>query len=112
VLERYPGFASYRLLQNGDVVLTVSADGERVDVNTTRELQDAIGSVKAGNMVKLDVLRQGQVMVVPIRLDARPFNLKAAGKVAFDELSTRRVNDADDYWERDFVPLLLYEKVI
>jgi hypothetical protein len=108
VLARYPGFAAYRLLQNGDVVLTVHADGERTEVNTTRELQEAIQSVKGGETVKLEVLRQGQVVAVAIRLDARPFNLTNVG---FDELSTRRANAADDYWDRDFAPLL-DEKVI
>lgn len=104
VLARSPGFAAYRLLQNGDVVLTVTTDGERVEVNTTLELQEAVRSVKAGETVKLDVLRQGQVVRVNIRLDPRPFN--ADTLLAFEELSTRRLNDADEYWERDFAPLL------
>lgn len=103
ILERSPGFASYRLLQNGDVVLTVSADGERVEVNTISELQSAIQSVKGGEMVKLEVLRQGRILIVDIRLDTRPFNLSNVG---FEELKIHRENQADAYWQRDFAPLV------
>jgi hypothetical protein len=104
VLARSPGFAAYRLLQNGDVVLTVMTNAGRAEVNTTQELQDAIRSAKAGETVKLDVLRQGGVIRVSIRLDPKP--VEATTLMAFEELNTRRINDADDYWERDFAPLL------
>jgi hypothetical protein len=103
VLARSPGFAAYRMLQNGDVVLAVNADGDRAETNTTGELQEAIRSVKAGETVKLEILRQGQILTVVIKLDPRPFNLSNVG---FDEMSTRRSNEADDYWDREFAPLL------
>jgi cytochrome c-type biogenesis protein CcmH/NrfG len=50
------------------------------------------------------VLRQGGVIRVSIRLDPKP--VEATTLMAFEELNTRRINDADDYWERDFAPLL------
>jgi len=103
VVARSPGFASYRLLQNGDVILSVSADGERVEVNTSHELEDAIGALRAGERVKLEVLRQGEIVAVNIRLDPKPFNLSP---VVFEELKIHRENQADAYWQRDFAPLV------
>jgi hypothetical protein len=103
ILERSPGFVSYRLLQNGDVVLSVTARGEHVEINTIGELQRAITSAKAGELVKMQVLRQGRIIPVDNHLDPRPFNLSNVG---FEELQIQRENQADAYWERDFAPLV------
>lgn len=103
ILERSPGFVSYRLLQNGDVVLAVSADGQHVEVNTIGEFQRAITSAKAGDLVKMEVLRQGRIIPVDIRLDPRPANLS---NVVFEEMTIQRENQADAYWQRDFAPLV------
>ena len=104
VVSRLPGFCAYRMLQDGDVLLSLTtADGRVARFNTGQELIDAVTGVNAGQTVTFEVLRQGRVLEVPITLDRKPVDAKAA---SIEEFTGRREDQVTDLWDRDFAPLL------
>jgi hypothetical protein len=103
VMARVPGFCAFRMLQDGDVLLSMTAPGGiNVELSTTDQLVTAVRSVRAGEKVTFDVLRQGEIISVTITLDRKPLNL--AGQI--EEFTGRRAEQAEQLWERDFAPLL------
>lgn len=101
VVERYPGFAGGRMLVDGDVILGIV---ERPDVRTlgTYEFTMVIKAVTPGTTVHLQVMRQGQIMRVPVAPDPRPF--EADGLMP--DLIKQRQHEAEKYWDREFAPLV------
>ena len=73
IVERMPGFVGARMLLDGDVVLGVA---ERPDVRMlgVNEFQMVVRQITPGTTVHFQVMRQGQVMRVPVTLDPRPFD--------------------------------------
>jgi hypothetical protein len=113
IVSRVPGFCAYRMLQNGDVVLsmTTTADHERVTFNAPDQFISAVKGVRAGQSATFEVLRQGRVVSVTITLERRPEvldrNRVGVGNVdVLRAFNDRRADDAAEMWERDFAPLL------
>jgi hypothetical protein len=104
VLDRVPGFPAYRLLQNGDLLISVTVNGERVEFTDPKELSATVNAIPAGHTVKLEVLRQGQLLTIPIVLSPRP--LAAKPGLSLDEFNGRRADQSKEMWERDFAPLM------
>jgi len=96
-----PGFAGARMLLDGDVVLGVV---ERPDVRTLGmyEFQMVVKSVTPGTTIHFQVMRQGQVIRVPVAPDPRPFDADGL----MQDLIYRRQRKADDYWEKSFAQVL------
>ena len=104
VVSRVPGFCAYRMLQDGDVLLSMpDGQGGAIEFGSTEQLVDAVRSAKAGDTIRFEVLRQGQILSIPITLDHKPFNLTTQ----IEEFNARRADQANDLWERDFAPLLV-----
>jgi hypothetical protein len=101
IVERMPGFVGSRMLVDGDVILGVV---ERPDVRTLGmyEFQMVVKSVTPGTTIHFQVMRQGQVIRVPVAPDPRPF--EADGLM--QDLIYRRQRQADDYWEKSFAKVL------
>ena len=101
IVERMPGFAGARMLVDGDVILGVV---ERPDVRTLGmyEFQMVVKAVTPGTTIHFQVMRQGQVIRVPVAPDPRPF--EADGLM--QDLIYRRQRKAEDYWEREFAKVL------
>jgi hypothetical protein len=99
IVERMPGFVGARMLVDGDVILGVV---ERPDVRTLGmyEFQMVVKGVNPGTTIHFQVMRQGQVVRVPVAPDPRPFE----ADVNMQDLVYRRQRKADDYWERVFAP--------
>jgi len=68
-------------LQAGDVV--VSLNGSPIE--GSNELTRAVGSVKPGETLRLDLLREGRRQTITLRAGTRPANLGAAEAQAGDE---------------------------
>ena len=102
IVERMPGFVGARMLLDGDVVLGVA---ERPDVRLlgVNEFQMVVRQITPGTTVHFQVMRQGQVMRVPVTLDPRPFDPES---FILQDLIYRRQQKADDYWNRSFGPLV------
>jgi hypothetical protein len=101
IVERMPGFAGARMLLDGDVVLGVV---ERPDVRTLGmyEFQMVVKSVTPGTTIHFQVMRQGQVIRVPVAPDPRPFDADGL----MQDLIYRRQRKADEYWEKSFAQVL------
>jgi len=101
IVERMPGFAGARMLLDGDVVLGVV---ERPDVRTLGmyEFQMVVKSVTPGTTIHFQILRQGQVIRVPVAPDPRPFDADGL----MQDLIYRRQRKADEYWEKSFAQVL------
>jgi len=107
IMERMPGFAGARAMLDGDVVLGIV---ERPDapIRSHTDMRDAVVSFKAGDTIRFQLLRQGQVINVPVTLDAMP---RDADPTVSDINAMQRLIDtrkarALEYWERTFAPML------
>ena len=102
IVERMPGFVGARMLLDGDVILGVQ---ERQDVRMLGvfEFQTVIQSVAPGDTVHFQILRQGQVVRVPVRLDPRPVESEP---MVLQRLIQERQGKAEAYWDNTFARLL------
>lgn len=107
IVERMPGFCGARSLQDGDVVLgIVERPGQ--PIRNPSEMRDAVTGFRAGETIHFQLLRQGQVIDVPITLDPRPEAADPlnAGLNAMQNLIDERKSRAAEYWEKTFAPML------
>jgi hypothetical protein len=106
VVSRVPGFCAYRMLQDGDVLLSMAnGAGSTIEFASNDQLVDAVRSAKAGDTVQFEVLRQGQILTIPITLDRKPMSLQV--QLQIEEFNGRRADQVNDLWDRDFAPLLV-----
>ena len=102
IVERMPGFVGARMLLDGDVVLGVT---ERPDVRTldVNQFQMVVRQITPGTTVHFQVMRQGQVIRVPVTLDPRPFD---PDTFILQDLIYRRQKKAEEYWDHSFGQLV------
>jgi hypothetical protein len=106
---RMPGFEGYRALQDGDAVLDIE---EASLPQPARRLHfiETIKGFKPGQKLTLKVLRQGQVLRVPVTLSPRPAERSDEIEMAYEArvkaLRDRRDQTAGEYWRREFAPLV------
>jgi hypothetical protein len=108
IVERMPGFCGARMLQDGDVVLSL-VERPTVQFHGPTEFSLAVRTMGAGQTIHFQVLRQGRVVEVPITLDVRPreadMPIGAPGS-PMEGLLNKRETAAREYWEQEFAPLL------
>jgi hypothetical protein len=109
VEKRLPGFPSFQMLRDGDLILGVllkpkapSYAWPNIQTRSLGLLQQAIADLGAKHEVVLEVLRQGQTIHVSLRLGARPLLMVTE----VDAFSAARLQKAEGYWKQEFVPLL------
>jgi hypothetical protein len=107
LITRFPGFCAFRMLRDGDVILSVTEES-RIELKTPDQLIEALKSVRPGQTITFEVVRQGQIVNVPITLDRRPINLQNS----VEEFLADRARAADKVWDRDFAPLLENRPVV
>jgi hypothetical protein len=105
--ERMPGFCGARMLQDGDVILSI-VERANLQFRDPSGFSMAVRQMGAGQTVRFQVLRQGQIIRVPITLDPRPddADLIPGGVSRIQGLLNDRKAAADEYWEKTFAPLL------
>lgn len=70
VISLVPGFCGYASLLEGDMLLATRYPA--IPIYQFTDLAEIVRSRKAGDTLQLDVLRQGQVVLVSLTLDPRP----------------------------------------
>ncbi len=100
---RIPGFCGFRALREGDVLLAIVSPAQR-QLTDWRALSPAVRTFAADDVITFEVLRQGVVMKVPLKLDAFP--LVAGENVWLNEILPARDAAAEAYWTENFAPLL------
>lgn len=107
VVSCVPGFCAYRMLQSGDVILSMTTgDGKIVFESPDPEerFRPAVMAVGPGNTVTFEVLRQGRIISVPLTLDRRPRGVENSGFI--QQFTNDRAVAAEAYWKKDFASLL------
>jgi S1-C subfamily serine protease len=102
VADRIPGFCASRMLRDGDVILGTVEPAERF--SSSNDLKNAIGNLEPGSVVRLQVLRQGQIIQIALTLDSRP--IEADSPDTAQSFRIRRTEKFNEYWQRTFAPLL------
>jgi hypothetical protein len=105
IKETWPGFAGFRYLRVGDVVLGTGGAGlEPTRAPSVAELRAAVQATPPGGTLDLQVLRRGRVVEVPVTVSARP--AWAEDEFSTRQMQSRRVRRAEAYWQFAFAPLL------
>ncbi len=104
VESRMAGFCAGRMLRNGDVIIGI-AEQPQVSLQTTTDFAIAIQNVAPGETVHFQVLRQGQIHRIPIKLDPRPTDADQ-GLIGMPELLDRRHRESEDYWSHEFATVV------
>jgi hypothetical protein len=107
VMDRMPGFAGARALQNGDVILGI-VERPKIQFRGAIDFSGAIRALGAGETVHFEVLRQGQIIHVEVTLGPRPDDADPVpgGISPIQKLLERRAKEVNDLWESQFAPLL------
>lgn len=103
IVDRMPGFSASRMLLDGDVVLNIV---ERpVVALRLLEFSAIVRETRPGETIHFELLRQGQVIQVPITPGPRP----VAAEPNFgnmQELLNERQEKFEAYWQKTFKPML------
>jgi len=75
-------------------------------VRTSTDLTDVVKSCKGGDSIRITVMRGGQRVQVPVKLDVRPAWATQANPIGTQDSIRERQRKADEYWDQAFAPLL------
>jgi hypothetical protein len=105
VETRMPGFGGFAALRDGDVILDII--GQPLPQPLDREVFiDVIKAMRPDSVVKLKVLRQGAIRVVPVKVSPRPAEKASVNALAYEgkvqELLYRRSQEAEKFWKDNF----------
>ncbi len=99
--RRFKGFAAYRFLKDGDIIVGIGGLRDVV-FDGTATFAAAISEFQPGDTINLKVLRNGQVVRVPVKLSRRP----VAPATDISPFQNPRETKAEDYWEENFAKLV------
>ena len=102
---RFPGFAGYRYLQDGDIILDID------EMPLARPLRQetfsqVIRQFKPRQTIHVKILRHGQTLRIPVTLDPRPALQLMDELGAMDELVNQREQAVERYWKENLAPLI------
>jgi S1-C subfamily serine protease len=103
ITQRLPGFCGFRYLQENDLVVAVMGN-DVVRVSEMQELMAIVRATPPGEMLTLQLIRQGKPMRVSLRVEPRP--AAATGQNQVEEFLNPRLSKAQEYWDKTFAPLL------
>jgi S1-C subfamily serine protease len=99
--ERMPGFAAYRALRDGDVIIGIEQIPP-LPIRSPSDLVEAIRIRRPGDTIRLRVLRGANLLSIPVVLGPRPLWAERFGR---EEILARQ-QAADAYWQRHFAGLV------
>jgi len=107
VTDRMPGLSSYRALASGDVIVGI-AENPEVPIRSVENLKSVIAKFAGAQPIHLEIFRGGRVTTVAITLAARPaeVDINPANLEWFQREKQRRLDLGEDYWQREFPPLV------
>jgi hypothetical protein len=107
--QRLPGFPSYRFLQDGDMILGIYLNPSlpllqppNAQTHLRTEVRSILQNVQQSQQIELQVLRDGEVIRIPLRLAPKP----QAALTGLDEFSVQRNVRVEKYWNENFAPLV------
>lgn len=107
IVERMPGFVGARMFHDGDIIIGLDMPPRHVPVRTAGELKGYVQLFGPGQTAKFVIMRQGQILVVPVTLDPKPDAADPmSGRGNMQDLIDTRRRDAEVYWQEVFWPML------
>ncbi len=110
--ERLPGFPSYRFLRKGDMILGIWIHPDtplpkQPDWLTPNRqaLISAISSSPRSQDIVLQLIRNGQVITVPIKMAPKPLDADPTHPESLQTFKALRAERAETYWQENFAPL-------
>jgi hypothetical protein len=103
IVDRMPGFVGFRMLRDADVVLGI-VNQPALQIRGDQEFAQAVRATPPGQVIELEILRQGQVIHVALKLDPRPD--EAGNPLTVGELLRQREEKAAAYWNEVFAPMV------
>jgi S1-C subfamily serine protease len=105
---RLPGFAASRFLRDGDIILAISTDGAAmVPVHSSRDIMDPVSRLRAGQQVRLQIIRHGRRIEKTLTLDARPRELEQRqAALTFESFRKMQDQKAEDFWSAHFAAVV------
>ncbi len=111
--ERLPGFPSYRYLRKGDMILGIFMDPTapllqlpNMETHDVASLKGAISAAPRNQNIQLQVLRNGELILVSLKMAPRPSDADQNAVGALKAFTSSRAERADMYWHENFAPLL------
>jgi hypothetical protein len=104
VVSTLPGFVASRLLQPGDVILSMGSNGQTQETLTPDQLRLFIRSIKPGELITVRLIRGRQVLTVQFPLDAAPMRDPNQPDDILFTIEGLKV-DAADYYQRNFATI-------
>ena len=101
VVGTLPGFAAYAALEAGDILVEVDAGDARIALPNPTALLETVAGLTPGQAVDLRVVRGGEVLRLPFRLD----RFVDTRNPAWATLEAQAKRDAEATWQTDFAPL-------
>jgi hypothetical protein len=112
VENRLPGFPSFQLLRDGDLIHGVYVNPDaplqqlpNLLTPNRGALTHVVGEAGANSTVVLEVLRQGQMIKVAMRLAAKPI-LPEMVPAEVEAFFSQRSQKGEKYWQEEFLPLI------
>ena len=102
VVGTLPGFNAYEVLEPGDILVELDVEGQVVPLTNPPTLREAVANLRPGEPVELRLVRGGEVLRLPFRLD-RVVNTDSS---TWQQLSATAKRDAEAAWQEQFAPLL------
>ena len=103
--DRMPGFPGARMLHDGDVILAI-LERPDADLRSSMGFSTAVKGMVGRATIHFQVLRQGQVIQVPIKLEARPVEADQFLVDEFRKFLNRRRTRSDAYWTTHFAAIV------
>jgi hypothetical protein len=109
IVNRLQGFVAYRLLEDGDIITAIGPENEMLPIYTPDHLRMIVRNFAAGQMIHVRVVRGTRSLTVQFPLDA-PIASEDLDRGVQADINEAEY-DAEQYWERNFAPLLAAEEV-
>lgn len=103
VEDLWPGLASMRYLEIGDVLTGV---GDLRELRSREEFSAAVRKFRAGETVVLHLTRRGRTLALPVVLSARPQSAQRNEGGANEIFRAERDARAEEYWDENFAPVV------
>jgi hypothetical protein len=117
--ERLPGFPSFRFLRTGDMILGIYFDSD-LPISLTPNCDMLIKTIQMHPLrqqIVLQVLRDGEIITVPVKMSPRPFEAgppagapvngpQPNNEASMDTFMGSRQKRADTYWRLNFDALV------
>lgn len=101
VFDPTPGLAAYEYLDESDVIVSINGSAP---FRGTDDFRKVVTAHQEGAVLKMKILRRGEMLDVDVKLSAIPLDVAASGDSILFRMNRERL--AQDYWNAEFAPVI------